>query len=336
MPHISVLMPVYNGERYLREAIESVLKQTFQDFEFLIINDGSQDDSDMIIQSFHDKRIRYLINEKNLGLPKTLNKGLAAAQSPFIARFDCDDIMHPERLEKQCRFMKENPDVGVCGSAVQLIGKNQQWDFPEDDDQIQPTLLFECCIMHPSVIMRSSILHRYDIKYDEDIVPYGEDYDMWVRIAQHTALHNLKTPLLNLRHHEGQMTTRFANQIHNPAIAVKKQLLNRLGIQPTLAELQFHHHLLNKNAVREKSFFKQCDSWFSILWKQNEKKEQYQKYAFLQLLQSRFMMFHGRAHTFSWSLLWITYQSKWFSTGQRSLYWHLKFVLKCIFFYSKQ
>ena len=120
-PKVTVLMPVYNGEKYLKEAITSILLQTFDDFEFLIINDGSSDASVDIIQSFRDPRIRLVHNDTNIGLIATLNKGLKLAHGKYVARMDQDDISLPRRLEKQTYFMDNNPDVGVCGTWIKLF-----------------------------------------------------------------------------------------------------------------------------------------------------------------------------------------------------------------------
>ena len=114
-------MPVYNGERYLREAIDSILNQTFKDFEFLIINDGSTDLSVEIIESYADKRISLAHNGQNLGLITTLNRGFDLACGEYIARMDCDDISLPDRLEKQVVFMDNHPEIGICGSWVSAI-----------------------------------------------------------------------------------------------------------------------------------------------------------------------------------------------------------------------
>jgi glycosyltransferase involved in cell wall biosynthesis len=121
-PLISVVMPVYNAAQYLREAIDSILNQTFRDFEFIIINDGSTDRSLEIIQSYNDDRIR-LINQKNTGLAKALNNGIAIAKSDFIARMDADDISIPERLTSQFSFLESNVDVVAVGSNAEVIDK---------------------------------------------------------------------------------------------------------------------------------------------------------------------------------------------------------------------
>ena len=121
MPKITVLMPVYNGEKYLRESVDSILNQTFTDFELLIINDGSTDSSMEILNSYSDSRIRIVTNEVNLRLIKTLNKGIDLATGEYIARMDCDDIADPKRLEIQLQYMEKHPDVAVCGTGVKAV-----------------------------------------------------------------------------------------------------------------------------------------------------------------------------------------------------------------------
>ena len=124
-PKVTVLMPVYNCEKYLRESIESILNQTFKDFEFLIINDGSSDKSAEIVESYNDNRINFVQNEKNIGLAASLNRGLDIAKGEYIARMDADDISLPERLEKQVRFMETNPQIGICGQLDKNLWRHK-------------------------------------------------------------------------------------------------------------------------------------------------------------------------------------------------------------------
>src|SRR4051794_29608800 len=121
MPKVTVLLAVYNGERYLREAIDSILGQTFQDFEFLIINDGSTDSTREIILSYHDPRIRLVDNEDNIGQTRSLNRGLALAAGQFVARQDADDISEPERLASQVAFLEIHPEVVLLGTWYRKI-----------------------------------------------------------------------------------------------------------------------------------------------------------------------------------------------------------------------
>ena len=159
-PKVTVLMPVYNAEKYLREAIESILSQTFKNFEFLIINDGSTDKSKDAILSYNDPRIIYSENSKNLGIAKTLNKGMNLARGNYIARMDGDDISHPDRLQEQIEFMDDNRHVGVCGTWLQTINNNKEeiWKSPIAHEEIRSLMLFHDAIYHPTVVIRRDII----------------------------------------------------------------------------------------------------------------------------------------------------------------------------------
>jgi glycosyltransferase involved in cell wall biosynthesis len=184
MPKITVLMPVYNGAKYLKEAIDSVLSQTFRDFEFLIIDDGSTDSSVEIIKSYNDQRIRLEQNDKNFGLIYSLNKGIDLTKNKYIARMDADDISLPDRLKIQFEFMESHFDIAVSGVYTITIGKvnghtNKFFTEPED---IKANLLFNTSLEHPSVIIRKEILQKYNLFYNENF-KHSEDFDLWERIS---------------------------------------------------------------------------------------------------------------------------------------------------------
>ena len=166
-PKVTVLMPVYNGKKYLRDAMDSILSQNYTDFEFLIINDGSADDSQKIIDSYSDKRIRSLNNEKNIGLVKTLNKGMDAAKGEYIVRMDCDDVSLKNRLSVQVLFMECQPSLGASGSFYYLLlnGKKAVADFPQSREEIECFMVFNSPIAHPSAIIRKWCIETFD-KYD--------------------------------------------------------------------------------------------------------------------------------------------------------------------------
>lgn len=206
MPKVSVLMSVYNTEEeFLREAIESILSQTFADFEFLIINDGSKNNAEEVILSYKDDRIRYILNEKNLGLIDSLNKGLVLAQGEYIARFDADDISLPQRLEKQVKFMDENPNVGLLGTQYESFPKKRISNLLTDSKLIKETLLVESNQFgHPTVMIRKSVLDNYNLQYDKQAL-HVEDYKMWLEIAKVTDVANLNNVLLYYRRHSGSI-----------------------------------------------------------------------------------------------------------------------------------
>jgi len=144
MSQVTIIMPVYNGEVYLREAIDSILDQTLTDFEFLILNDGSSDHSVDIVRSYDDPRIRLVENEANLGVVQTLNRGLDLANGTFIARMDCDDRSLRDRLARQVAFLDDHPEVGICGTWMEAIGARAGyiWRYPTDPERIRCSLLF--------------------------------------------------------------------------------------------------------------------------------------------------------------------------------------------------
>ena len=202
---ITILMSVYNGEKYLREAMESILNQSFKDFEFLIINDGSTDKSEAIIKSYKDPRIRLVNNEKNEGLIFSLNKGLELARGNYIARMDYDDISSPERLKRQYNYLEKNPDIALIGSLSELIDKNgnkigQRIKLPLDYYSIKFYLFANNPLMHSSVFFRKKIIKEvggYDEKYK-----HAEDYELYSRIVKKYRIINLPEILIKFRIHE--------------------------------------------------------------------------------------------------------------------------------------
>lgn len=207
-PMVSVVMPVYNGSKYLKEAIDSILNQTFTDFELIIVNDGSTDDSEDIILSYNDHRICYLKNERNSGICITLNKGLDNARGKYIARMDCDDISMPERLVKQVDYLEHHQDVGALGTDVVTFGDgyaDRYFDFVHDSNGCKAGLLFATCFAHPAVMLRASVINEHNLRYDDEYRGL-EDYELWYRISQYTNMNNLPEALLKYRLHKAQLT----------------------------------------------------------------------------------------------------------------------------------
>ncbi len=231
-PRVSVVMSVYNGERYLREAVESILGQTFTDFEFIIIDDGSTDSSWHILNSFDDPRLRFVRNEANIGLTHSLNKGLALARGEYIARMDADDISLPERLAKQVQFLDAHPFVGVLGTAVRTIdslGKpGREHATLVEPNIIRWTLCLRNCLAHSSVVMRRDLVRRVGA-YDTSAV-YAQDYDLWTRLAQVTCLANLPEPLIYLRIHDTSVSQiRHAEQVASASRSSSRMMGYTLG-----------------------------------------------------------------------------------------------------------
>lgn len=208
MPKVSVIMPAYNAEKYIGEAIESILTQTYSDFEFIIINDGSVDGTEKIINSYKDARIIYMANEKNMGIIVTLNKGLKIASGEYIVRMDADDISLPDRIEKQVEFMDKNMDIGVLGTGLRIFGEYIQESeriFKTSADELKAELLFNSCIAHPTVVIRKSVIVNNNLEYDKDFVG-KEDFALWWEIAKVSKIATIPEVLLWYRVHGNQVT----------------------------------------------------------------------------------------------------------------------------------
>jgi glycosyltransferase involved in cell wall biosynthesis len=194
-------MAVFNGEKYLSEAIESILTQTYSNFEFLIINDGSTDKTEDIILSYSDNRIRYIRNANNLKLIASLNIGLSCAKGVYIARMDADDVALPSRLERQVAKLEENPNIGLLGSFVETLGlfSNYEIKFLTDHDNIRLKLFFNNYLNHPSVMIRRDVLVQNHIQYESFL--HAEDYLLWLRLASCCQIEILPEILLKYRIH---------------------------------------------------------------------------------------------------------------------------------------
>lgn len=211
----TVLMPVYNGAKYVEQAIESVLAQTYTDFDLLIINDGSTDNSEELIRQYQDERIIYEPNEQNMGLIKTLNKGLDMIEGEYVIRMDADDICHPERFEKQIAFMDQNQHIAVAGSSVKRFNETgtlpQRYVFTEPID-VRTFLLFGSPLRHPAVILRNRVLQENGYRYDESLDTV-EDYGLWQTISEKHLIGNLPDILLEYRINEEGITQQADKKI---------------------------------------------------------------------------------------------------------------------------
>ena len=221
MTKVSVLMPVYKtNEQYLREAIESILNQTFTDFEFLILDDCPNDTRERIVKSYKDKRIKYSINEKNLGISASRNKLIEMAKGEYLAVFDHDDISYPERFEKEVKYLDEHKDVGVVSSWINIIPKNKIVKRPEEDCEIKICLTNWCSVVHSASMIRKSVLIDNNIRYEEEFSP-AEDWALWCRLIDVTNFHNIPEPLLNYRMHESNTSKTQSDKMDKASLMVE-------------------------------------------------------------------------------------------------------------------
>lgn len=208
---VSVILPVYNAQSTLQEAIDSILNQSFKDFELILINDGSTDNSEKVIKSYCDSRIVYVNNITNKGLIYSLNEGLRISSGEYIARMDADDISVAERFQKQVYYLDNNPDCVVCGSQIELFGNvlklEKKRKYFQHSKACKDFLLMYPCFAHPVVMMRGSIIRNNNIKYNNDYKNV-EDYKLWIDLSDHGDFHNLSEALLFYRMSDTQITSK--------------------------------------------------------------------------------------------------------------------------------
>jgi len=276
MYKVTIVLPIYNGEKYLAETIDSVLNQTFSDFELLVIDDASTDASAQIVQSYTDDRIRYIKNEINLGPVASPQKAMDRCETMYIARIDQDDIWLPEKLEKQIKILDEHPGIGICGTSVEWFGDRTGIHiFPERNDELKAWFLFGCCMSHPSVVFRRSFLTETGIRYTNEY-RYADDYKMWIDCIDHTQIYNIPEPLVRYRQHDEQICAP-KNQEKQLLVKnkVRKELI--LRIQPNLSEkeIEFHIEKYVDSVIDSAADIKHFIRWRKTLLKYNLSGNQY-------------------------------------------------------------
>jgi hypothetical protein len=229
VPKVSVVMSVYNGERYLREAMDSILNQTFRDFEFIIIDDASTDGTAGILQGYDDPRIVLLTNANNIGLTESLNRGLGSARGKYIARMDADDISLPKRLEKQVAYLDAHPEVGLLGTWAEVIddegAKLSTLCLPTDTLSIKWFLLFGSCIVHSTAMFRLALARRLG---GYGPFRYAQDRDLWLRMSQEAEAVQLPEVLLQCRLHADAISMQLRDQQWGVSTRISQQAISRI------------------------------------------------------------------------------------------------------------
>jgi hypothetical protein len=242
--------------------MESILGQVFTDFEFLIINDGSTDNSVAIVQSYTDPRISLIHNDGNLGLTASLNKGLELAQGEFIARMDADDISRPERLALQVNFMDANQLVGVCGSWVQFLPKsnNYVWKLPARSEEIRCWQFHTVGVAHPSVMMRRQFFAQNGLLYDPQY-RYSQDYELWGRAIRYMDFANIQKVLLDYRISPEQICAMHGAEQLATVAPLRLQRVRELGIEPTQTEQELHEMIMNGMMPPDGMLLDKAEEW---------------------------------------------------------------------------
>ena len=242
-PPVSVVMSACNERLYVEEAVQSILRQSFGDFEFIIINDGSTDGTGKVLERLaeSDDRIR-LVHQENQGISLARNRGLSMASGQYVAVMDGDDISDPRRFERQVQFLRSHSKIGGVGTRIEFVDAEGEtmgeWAVPTDPDAIAWELLFNSALGHPAVMLRRALLEK--IGGYAEWIPSAEDYELWTRLIQVSQLANLPDTLHKLRRHEGSIT-----------VSKREGQIRAIGSAAT----NFHRALLNSRADEQKSKF---------------------------------------------------------------------------------
>ena len=302
-PLVSVLMPAYNAEKFIAEAIQSVLDQTYPKFELIIIDDGSSDQTAPIVSTFKDPRIRFFKNNNNKGLIQTLNDGFLHCTGRYIARMDADDICDRRRFEMQVNYMQKHPKCGICGTWARRIDqknqKNGRIKNPVSNKIIRVSLLFTPPIIHPSVMIQSSLVKKF--QYSEDAM-HIEDYDLWIRISKNTQVefHNIPRYLMNYRWHHSNVSVLNDDFQYNKKKSLIAEYLKQLFpdevINLDLHLATFNLYRFDKKLKSEYSE-NEVKYWLEKLSVLNIEKNQFNSFAMDSFLLSRWMVYciHNRA-----------------------------------------
>ena len=288
-PTVTVVIPVYNREQYIAEAIDSILCQTFADFELLVIDDGSTDRSREIVQSYRDPRIRFVCNETNEGIPKTRNKGIQLARGKYLAVLDSDDWAYPERLAKQVAFLDSHPDYAAVGAWINWMDEQGRSlrrvrRKPILPDEIAAQRLFRQGIENSASTARTAVLREYGYQEEYDL---SEDFDLWTRIAAKYKLAALPEVLVRCRMHKGRTTLEKAHRIKDRRLAIYASQLSVLRVPFTDIDLE-RHFLLRR--MRKLGFAPDlvyvdwAEAWLQQLQEANQRGQNYPEPAFSRVL----------------------------------------------------
>ena len=243
-PKISVLMPAYNADKYISEAIESILNQTFTDFEFIIVDDSSTDKTWEIIQEYakKDDRIIALQNEVNSKICITLNNGIAIAKGKYIARMDADDWSYPDRLEKQFKFMEENPEIAISGGTMEICDEKMnvlnKRIYNLTDKEIRKKLFRYSPFSHPLIIYKTKVakkIHGYNGRFY-----VAQDYDFYFRMGMLGKFGNIKNVLLRLRTHPESSSMKKARIQEKFTLMIRKMAVKKYGYRMTIADKAYN------------------------------------------------------------------------------------------------
>lgn len=238
MAKVTVLMPTYNVAPYVKEAIESVLQQSYRDFELLLVDDASTDDTLAKVRSIDDPRIHIAAFDNNVGLAENLNRGLALIDTEYVARMDGDDIAEPYWLEHEVAVLDSHPDIGICSGGFERFGTAKSLvRFPERHEDCMANMLFECSVIVPT--FRMSLYRDHGLRYRSDAFP-AEDYRFWAEALRITKIYNLQETLFHYRMHPSQICTARREEQQRKVAEVRRYMLEWLSSDFTEEEKNYY------------------------------------------------------------------------------------------------
>ncbi len=329
MPKISVVMSVFNAEKFLREAIDSILRQTYSDFEFIIINDGSNDSSRQIMESYNDYRIKVINNDGNKGLIYSLNKGIESAKGKYIVRMDADDIAVKTRLEKQFSILENNPEIGVLSSDYISFSHSSRKYIKSisGNSRIKSFLLFSTTVCHPTLMLRKSVLEENHLTYSSQ-AKHVEDYDLWTKLALITNFETIQEALLLYRDHVNQVSHLYLDIQKENSDIVRKNYLESLSFTYSSEELQIHNLIASNDLITSKSLLVSIEKWLQNLILQNEKSNKINDLEFKQAIGKIWVDCCGNTNLGLIAMFqFLKSDLKKFVSNSKSL--KLKLILKC-------
>lgn len=284
-PKVTVLMPALNAAVFLPDTLESVWQQTFSDFELLVVDDGSIDDTPEILAACHDPRLRVLRNDVRRKLSGALNLGLDEARGELIARMDADDLMQCDRLACQVAHLAQHTEIGCCGGWVRTFGKGRQkiLQFPSDAEIMKAFTLFYSPFAHPTVMFRRKWFAREGLRYDGSYYP-AEDYELWSRVVMRFPCNNLRRVLVDYRIHEKSMTGGEWSNMDAQTVRVQQNILMQLGIKATEEEARLHRESSMGQLLAAPESISRVETWLFKLWEANKTRNLFQQNAFSQVL----------------------------------------------------
>jgi len=302
-PELSIVLPVFDRERYIGETLKSLINQTYRDFELIIVDDASTDASLQIARSFDDPRIRIITNDRNRGIAFSRNRGLQEASGRFVAPFDSDDIALPDKFRKQTDFLKQYPEFGMVGSWARMIDENgrllrRNWKLNAKPERIPAIMLFRNYFVQSSVVIRSEAIPAGGYVENFDL---GEDYRMWIEIAEKYKTYNLPEYLILYRLHTQNIMKSDAWKVMKYDQQIFQYLFRRLEIKTDDQVFSALFNIKNSEMIRDMNQLSEIEKLLMMILQQNAKLKLYDQRQLSKEVFNRWMKCCYKSRTHFWA-----------------------------------